>query len=95
MQAALLDEIDVSVIVTDLDLTVLSWSAGAERLYGWTAQEAVGRSAHETVLPENQPLPEDEGSSISVCSATVAGRANTRSAARTARRSRRTSALGR
>jgi len=60
MQAALLDEIDVSVIVTDLDLTVLSWSAGAERLYGWTAQEAIGRSAHETVLPDNQALPKDE-----------------------------------
>jgi PAS domain S-box-containing protein len=60
MQAALLDEIDVSVIVTDLDLTVLSWSAGAERLYGWTAQEAIGRSARETVLPEHQALPKDE-----------------------------------
>jgi PAS domain S-box-containing protein len=60
MQAALLDEIDVSVIVTDLDLTVLSWSAGAERLYGCTAQEAIGRSAHETVLPDNQALPKDE-----------------------------------
>ncbi len=60
MQAALLDEIDVSVIVTDLDLTVLSWSAGAERLYGWTAQEAIGRNAHDTVLPEHQALPKDE-----------------------------------
>jgi PAS domain S-box-containing protein len=60
MQAALLDEIDVSVIVTDLDLTVLSWSAGAERLYGWTAQEAIGRSARETVLPKHQALPKDE-----------------------------------
>jgi PAS domain S-box-containing protein len=60
MQAALLDEIDVSVIVTDLDLTVLSWSAGAERLYGWTAREAIGRSAHETVLPKHEGLPEDE-----------------------------------
>jgi PAS domain S-box-containing protein len=60
MQAALLDEIDVSVIVTDLDLTVVSWSAGAERLYGWTAQEAVGRSARETVLPKHQALPKDE-----------------------------------
>jgi PAS domain S-box-containing protein len=57
MQAALLDEIDVSVIVTDLDLIVLSWSAGAERLYGWTAQEAVGRHVSETVVPAQAASP--------------------------------------
>jgi PAS domain-containing protein len=32
MHASVLDEIDVSVIVTDSDLTVLSWNAGAQRL---------------------------------------------------------------
>ena len=47
MQAALLDEIDVAVVVTDPDLKVVSWNAGAERLYEWTAQEAIGRSATE------------------------------------------------
>lgn len=38
----------------DLDGTIRHWSAGCERLYGWTAAEAVGRSAHEllqTVFP--------------------------------------------
>jgi PAS domain S-box-containing protein len=59
MQASLLDEIDVSVIVTDLDLTVLSWSAGAERLYGWTAQEAIGQNVNETVVPAVEALPDD------------------------------------
>jgi PAS domain S-box-containing protein len=47
MQAALLDEIDVAVIVTDPDLKVVSWNAGAERLYEWTAAEAVGRRPME------------------------------------------------
>jgi PAS domain S-box-containing protein len=56
MQATLLDEIDVSMIVTGSDLTVLSWSAGAERLYGWTAGEAIGRSARETILPKEENL---------------------------------------
>jgi PAS domain S-box-containing protein len=60
MHSALLDEIDVSVIVTDLDLIVLSRSAGAERLYGWTAQEAVGRNVRETVVPVGAVSPEDE-----------------------------------
>ena len=61
VQAALLDEIDVSVILTDLDLTVLSWNAGAERLYGWTAEEAIGRPASETILPEESLLSAEEG----------------------------------
>ncbi len=59
MQASLLDEIDVSVIVTDSDLTVLSWNAGAERLYGWTAKETIGRPAIETILPPDSILQAD------------------------------------
>jgi PAS domain S-box-containing protein len=62
LQAALLDQIDVSVILTDLDLTVLSWNAGAERLYGWTAKEAIGRPASETILPPNPDLPAEQDS---------------------------------
>jgi PAS fold len=60
LQAELLDQIDVSVILTDLDLTVMSWNAGAERLYGWTAKEAIGRPASETILPPESFLPAEE-----------------------------------
>jgi PAS domain S-box-containing protein len=56
MHAALLDEIDVSVIVTDLNLIVLSWSSGAERLYGWTAQDAIGRDARESIWPAGEDV---------------------------------------
>jgi len=52
LQAALLDEIDVAVIVTDPDRRVVSWSAGAERLYEWTAEEAIGRDRSEFEAPE-------------------------------------------
>ena len=61
LQAALLDQIDVSVILIDLDLTVLSWNAGAERLYGWTAKEAIGRPASETILPPESARQAAEG----------------------------------
>jgi PAS domain S-box-containing protein len=61
VQSELLDQIDVSVILTDLDLTVLSWNAGAERLYGWTAEEAIGRPASETILPPESFLPAEDG----------------------------------
>ena len=61
LQSALLDQIDMSVILTDMDLTVLSWNAGAERLYGWSAKEAIGRPASETILPPESFLPAEEG----------------------------------
>jgi diguanylate cyclase (GGDEF)-like protein/PAS domain S-box-containing protein len=50
MQAALLDQIDAAVVVTDPERTVMSWNTGAESLYGWSREEAVGRDAAELVL---------------------------------------------
>ncbi len=50
LQAALLDELDVAVMATDLDHRIISWNAGAEYLYGWSAQEAIGRRADELML---------------------------------------------
>jgi PAS domain S-box-containing protein len=32
-----------AVIATDLDGVITHWSAGAERLYGWSGEEAIGR----------------------------------------------------
>jgi PAS domain S-box-containing protein len=42
-QAALLDEARDAIVVRDLDDRVLFWSKGAERLYGWTAAQALNR----------------------------------------------------
>ncbi len=41
-QAHLLDAVEQSVIATDLQGTVLYWNSFAEKLYGWTAAEALG-----------------------------------------------------
>jgi two-component system, cell cycle sensor histidine kinase and response regulator CckA len=41
-QAALIDEARDAILVRGLDQKVLFWSKGAERMYGWTAAEAVG-----------------------------------------------------
>jgi len=54
MQAALLDEIDVAVIVTDPDMKVVSWNTGAERLYEWTAEEAIGQNPGKLEAPGNE-----------------------------------------
>jgi PAS domain S-box-containing protein len=47
LQAALLDEVDVAVVVTDSDGRVRTWNAGAERLFGWPAEEAIGRRTRD------------------------------------------------
>lgn len=46
-QAELLDMAHEAILVRDLQGHIQFWNKGAERLYGWTAQEAIGRSASE------------------------------------------------
>lgn len=43
-------------IARDLDGTIRHWSAGCERLYGWTAAEAVGCNSH-ILLKTRFPIP--------------------------------------
>ncbi|MBX6375796.1 MAG: PAS domain S-box protein [Acetobacteraceae bacterium] len=53
----LLATLDLGAIMArDLDGTVRFWSAGCERLYGWSAAEAAGRSAH-ALLATRFPVP--------------------------------------
>jgi diguanylate cyclase (GGDEF)-like protein/PAS domain S-box-containing protein len=51
MQAPVLDQLDASVVVLDSDRTVMSWNTGAESLYGWSREEAVGRDVRELCIP--------------------------------------------
>lgn len=54
-RAALLEQAHDAVIVKSLDDHVLRWSAGAARIYGWTAEEAIGRRASELLRVESEP----------------------------------------
>lgn len=46
-QAALLDVATDAILVRDLDHRITFWNKGAERLYGWTAEEVCGQKVTE------------------------------------------------
>ena len=46
-QASLLDKAQDAITVRRMDQRILFWNKSAERLYGWTQEEALGRSIEE------------------------------------------------
>jgi len=51
-QAHLLDTVEQAVIATNLEGMVIYWNRFAEKLYGWSAEEAVARNIMELTTPE-------------------------------------------
>src|SRR5215207_9071972 len=51
-QAALLDQAQDAILVRDLEQNILFWNKGAEHIYGWTADEAVGKNAQSLLFKE-------------------------------------------
>ncbi len=51
-RAHLLNTVEQAVIATDLEGKITYWNRHAERLYGWTAAEAVGRNVLEVTPAE-------------------------------------------
>lgn len=49
-RARLLDEIDVAVTAVDRDGRVTAWNSAAERVFGWTREEAVGRPGRDVLV---------------------------------------------
>jgi PAS domain S-box-containing protein len=58
LQAELIDLAHDTILVRDPQSRILSWNRGAEELYGWTAQEAVGQVSH-SLLQTRFPLPRE------------------------------------
>lgn len=50
MLAAIVESSDDAIVATDLDGTILSWNRGAERMYGYSAAEVVGRPV-DVIIP--------------------------------------------
>ena len=57
--AAIVDSSDDAIVSKTLDGTVVSWNGGAERLFGFTAAEAVGKSIR-IIVPSDRQHEEDE-----------------------------------
>ena len=50
MLARVVEQSRDSIITRDLDGNITTWNRGAETVFGYTAEEAVGRSMRETIL---------------------------------------------
>src|SRR5262245_53810380 len=54
-QAGLLDAVDQAVIATDTDGIITYWNRFAERLYGWSAPEVIGRNILDVTRAQGSP----------------------------------------
>jgi PAS domain S-box-containing protein len=63
-QAALLEKARDAILVRDLEGKILFWNNGAERIYGWTRQEVLGRNIGELLYSNSKDFEELNGLAI-------------------------------
>src|SRR5256884_2282610 len=56
-QAALLDKAHDAICVTNMEQQILYWNKGAERLYGWANQEALGQNVIDLLFQGGSTRP--------------------------------------
>ena len=54
--ASIVESSEDAIIAKNLDGIILSWNRGADRMYGYTASEAIGRPIGEFILANPQEL---------------------------------------
>jgi len=52
-QAALLDQAQDAILVRDLEQNILFWNKGAEKIYGWSTEEVIGRNAEDILFKDH------------------------------------------
>ena len=63
-QASVLEAVGQSVIATDLEGKVLYWNRAAEEIYGWSSEEALGRSLRDLTVSEESLEKAEEVESV-------------------------------
>lgn len=53
-QASLLDKAQDAIVVCDLNFKILFWNKGAERIYGWTINEVLGKPIADVLFVESE-----------------------------------------
>lgn len=53
-QASLLDQLDSAIIAADTDRRIVYWNKQAERLFGWSKEEALGQRTTKLLLPKKE-----------------------------------------
>ena len=64
-QAHLLDAVGDAIVTTDLSGTIIYWGPGAEKLYGWSAKETVGRGIMDVIPAVPAPDPAQSAAILS------------------------------
>lgn len=57
--ATVVESSDDAIFAKTIDGTILSWNRGAERMYGYTAEEAIGMAVAELAPPDRKSETED------------------------------------
>ena len=65
-QASLLNLTHDTIFVRDMNDVITYWNRGAQELYGWSAEEAIGKRSHDLLRPifptqTDQPFPDHAG----------------------------------
>jgi PAS domain S-box-containing protein len=55
-QATFLDSVQEAIEVRNLGHRLIYWNKGAQRLYGWTKEEAIGKNANRLLYKEESPM---------------------------------------
>lgn len=55
----LINNANDAIITTDLENRIIGWNKAAEKLFGWTASEAIGRMFSSLLVPDNSIIPRE------------------------------------